>query len=247
MRLVDRTVLITGGSEGVGLELARALLPRNTVIICARSASKLNRARAELPGIHAVACDVTDPDQRRALAAHVVAAYPNLDVLINNAGARILVDLIADPLSTLEQALGRELALNFVAPAAMCAELLGQLRARPRAAIVNVTTGLVHLPKAAQPFYCAAKAALHSYTRSLRWALRGSPVSVHEVLLPVLATNFHAGGLSNTSAAMSAPKAARAIIRALARDRSEIYVGKAGLARWFDFWAPRLGLSIINR
>lgn len=247
MRLIDKTVLITGGSEGVGFELAKALLPANTVLVCGRSEAKLDRARAELPGLQVYACDVTSPDQRRTLRERVLAAHPGLDVIINNAGGRQRVDLASDSEAEIDDALRLDLALNFSAPVSLCAELLDQLRTRPEAAIVNVTTGLVYLPKAAQPFYCAAKAALRSYTRSLRWALRGTSVRVFEALLPLVATNFHQGDLPGTMPAMSAPEAARGVLRGVARDRSEIHVGKAGLARWIDFVAPRRGLKIINR
>jgi uncharacterized oxidoreductase len=247
MKLKGKTILITGGSEGVGLELARALIAGNTVIACARSAAKLERARAELPGLHTFVCDITDTGQRRTMVRDVLQAHRELDVLINNAGGRRRVNLAGDSSDVLDAALQHDLALDFVAPAALCIELLEQLRSRPEAAIINVTTGLVYLPKASQPFYCAAKAALHSYTRSLRLALAASNVSVHEALLPLVATHFHQGELPTTIRALTASDAAGRILQGVAREYEEIHVGKAWLARWFEFFAPRHGMWIMNR
>lgn len=166
MHLAGNTILITGGSSGIGFELARALVRDNAVIICGRSEEKLARAKSVLPRVSTHVCDVTEESQREDMVTRVLRSHPELNVLINNAGGRQRVDLLAD--DGVEAALHHDVALNFIAPASFCSKLLRHFQARPRASIVNISTGLVYLPKAVQPFYCAAKSALHSYTRSLR-------------------------------------------------------------------------------
>jgi uncharacterized oxidoreductase len=244
MQLTDNTILITGGSDGIGLELAKSLAAANTVIICGRSETKLARAKTALPAVETLLCDVTVPSQRERLISQVCRAHPRFNLLINNAGGRQLADISAA--DRFESALTGDLALNFTAPVALCQGFLDHLRQQPTAAVVNVTTGLIYLPKAAYPFYCAAKAALHAYTQSLRWALRDTPVQVFEVLMPLVDTAFHEGRLPRTTKALSAAEAAGQALRGIGNSKVEIHVGKAGLLRWFAAFAPNKGLAIIN-
>lgn len=244
MKLTGRSVLITGGSEGIGFELARMLANDNQVVICGRSEEKLARAAESLPNIHTEVCDVTDVEQRQAMLQRVLSLLPQLDILVNNAGAKTPTDLRTGEDAAL--AMHQDMALNFTAPASLTLELLPHLRERPDAAIVNMTTGLIYLAKAEQAFYCAAKSALHSFSQSLRWSLRGSTVAVHEVMLTLVDTSFHRGALPNNIPAISAHEAAELTLAGLRRGRSEIRVGKAGLARWLALLAPARGLAVVN-
>lgn len=245
MRLSDNTILITGGSEGIGLELARQLVKENTVIVCSRSADKLARASAALPQLVTQVCDVTDETQRNDLVERILGSHPELNMLINNAGGKSVID--PSGAQDFAAALHSDTDLNYIAPASLCFRLQEHLRSKPGGAIVNITTGLVHLPKAAYPFYCAAKSALHSYTRTLRWELKDSPVRVFEVFMSLVDTNFHQGVLPETTKALSAEEAATQTLRGLAADKEELYIGKSAIARWVDFFAPRKGMAMINR
>lgn len=244
MKLTGRSVLITGGSEGIGFELARMLANDNQVVICGRSEEKLARAAESLPNIHTEVCDVTDAEQRLAMLQRVLTLMPNLDVLVNNAGAKTPTDLRTGEGAAL--AMHQDMALNFTAPASLALELLPHLREQPQAAVVNMTTGLIYLAKAEQAFYCAAKSALHSFSQSLRWSLRGSTVAVHEVMLTLVDTNFHRGALPKNIPAITAREAAERTLTGLRRGRSDIHVGKAGLARWLALLAPERGLAVVN-
>lgn len=245
MKLSGNTILITGGSEGIGLAMARRLAPHNTVIICGRNQHKLEQAQSELPGIITEVCDVTHDGERQALLARVLGRYPGLNVLINNAGAKTRTNLLTG--EGVADGLSYDTELNFTAPAALCGELLPHLLLQRGAAIVNMTTGLVYLPKAEQAFYSAAKAALHSYTQSLRWVLKDAPVSVHEVLLTLVDTNFHQGKLPTNIPAISADEAAMVSLDGLQRGKRQIHVGRAALARWVALLAPQRGMAIVNK
>jgi uncharacterized oxidoreductase len=245
MQLVGHTILITGGSEGIGFELAKALAPDNIVIICGRSAVKLERAKSALPQVMTEVCDITDEAQRDELVERVLRKYPKLNILVNNAGSRHRIYLRNG--DDIESDLNADLSVNFVAPVSLSGKLLKHLQEQPRAAIVNISTGLVYLPKATQPFYCAAKAALHSYTRSLRWALQNSRVRVFEVMMTLVDTNFHQGDLPRNIKAMSPREAARLTLEGILRDEEEIHIGKAALARWVALVAPKKGMAIVNK
>lgn len=198
-----------------------------------------------MPSASQEICDVTDEAQRNEMVEKLQRLYPQLDMLVNNAGAKQPTDLLGN--GNLNPAMARDIVLNFEAPVGLCTQLLPHLRERSAAAIVNVTTGLVHLAKAEQAFYCAAKAALHSYTQSLRWALRGTTVAVYEVYLPLVDTNFHQGGLSEGASAITPERAAQLALDGIRRGRGDVYVGKASLARWISVLAPNAGLKLVNR
>ncbi len=245
MQLVGNTILITGGSEGIGLELAGRLAPQNNVIICGRTKQKLARAKAAIPDITTMICDVTVAEQRQGLIKKIISDHPDLNVLINNAGGRHLVDLTTA--ENPEGALSADLDLNFIAPVCLCNTILPHLKTKSQAAIVNISTGLIYLPKVSSPFYCAAKSALHSYTKSLRWSLRNVPIHISEVFLPLVATHFHQGNLPDTIPAISAENAVDRMLPGLNKGKQEIHIGKSTLARWLACINYDRGMGIINK
>lgn len=194
MNLSHRTVLITGGASGIGLALAQRLHARGcTVIVCGRRADRLAEAAAALPGLFTWVCDLTDPAERALLAVRVVAEHPELDVVIHNAGIqnRLRFDVPGADWA----AMHTEITTNLDAPIHLTQLLLPHLLARPDAAIVNVTSGLAFAPAAFAPVYSATKAALHSFTLSLRHQLRETSVRVLELVPPAVNTDLGGPGL----------------------------------------------------
>lgn len=191
MQLRQKTILITGGSSGIGLELARQLIARgNTVIVTGRDAGRLAATQTALPAVHCVQSDVSDPRAIEALHATVLARFPALDVLVNNAGVMRNLDLrrprdLAD--------LTREIDINLSGPLRMVQQFLPHLRSRSEAAIVNVSSGLAFVPLAIAPIYSATKAAMHSFTQSLRAQLAGTSVAVIELAPPGVETPLYRG------------------------------------------------------
>ena len=190
MNMTGNTILVTGAGSGIGRELARRFSALgNTVIAAGRRAEALAGTAAGDPRIHAWPLDLTDPDAVARFAGEVVAAHPRLNVLVNNAGIMRSEDLtrrrdLADAEATI--------ATNLVAPIRLTNALIDHLVAQPGAAIVNVTSGLAFVPLSRTPTYNATKAALHSYTVSLRTQLAGR-VEVIEVAPPAVRTELTPG------------------------------------------------------
>jgi uncharacterized oxidoreductase len=189
MELKNNTILITGGSSGIGGGLADAFHKLgNRVIIAGRRQSALDAFVSTHPGTSAQMLDVTDSEAISTFADKIVSDFPDLNVLINNAGIAGIERLkTANNHGELVEAI---ISTNILAPIRLTSALLPHLLSRPRATIVNVGSGLAHVPLAAFPTYSASKAAIHSYTQSLRYQLEGSSVEVIELIPPAVHTSL---------------------------------------------------------
>lgn len=190
MKTTGNTILITGGGSGIGEALAHRWHDAgNTVIVSGRRREALERAVAGRANMHAVEMDVADPASVAAAVAEVLARHPALNALVNNAGIMRFEALdrgrdLADAEATV--------ATNLIGPIRLTNALVDHLAAQPDAAIVNLTSGLAFVPMIDTPTYCATKAAVHSYTVSLREALKGR-VEVIELVPPAVQTNLTPG------------------------------------------------------
>jgi uncharacterized oxidoreductase len=194
MQLSGNTVLITGGASGIGLALAeRFLRAGSAVITCGRRADKLSEAGQKHPGLHTRVCDVADPAERVALLDWVTREFAAVNVLVNNAGIQRRVQLAGDPGEW--ETHRQEIATNLDAPVHLSALFIPHLRTHSRAAIINVTSGLAFAPGAFAPVYSATKAALHSFTLSLRHQLSDTPIEVIEIVPPAVNTDLGGPGL----------------------------------------------------
>src|SRR3982074_1758302 len=188
MKTTDNTILITGGGSGIGRGLAEAFHRLgNQVIVAARGKKSLDETTAANPGMKSVTLDVADPKSIQSFAAQVTKEFPTLNVLINNAGIMRPENLLEAPnyLSTAEAIV----TTNLLGPIRLTAALLPSLRKQPHAVVMNVSSGLAFMPLAITPTYCATKAALHSWTKSLRYQLRQTPTEVIELIPPYVATD----------------------------------------------------------
>lgn len=193
MNLGSNTVLVSGGASGIGLALvARFLEAGSRVIVCGRRESKLAEVQQRYPAVDVRAVDLTRPEERVALRDWAIAAYPELNVIVNNAGIQRRLSLADDEPW---EATREEIAVNIEAPIHLCRLFAAHLLKQPRAAIVNVGSGLAFAPLAAAPIYCATKAALHSFTLSLRHQLRSTSIEVIEIVPPAVNTDLGGPGL----------------------------------------------------
>ena len=193
MELSNRTVLVTGGTGGIGLGIAEAFhRSKSRVIVCGRDKEKLATVRERFPDITVLPCDVGKAQDRKRLAAEVLRRFPDLDILVNNAGIQRYVDLKKgyDELKSGED----EIAINFVAVVELTALFIGHLMKRPSAAVINVSSGLGFMPMLDMPVYNATKAAIHTYSLVLREQLKGTSVRVIEIVPPMVDTGLNREG-----------------------------------------------------
>lgn len=239
MKLTNRTVLITGGTSGIGLELARQLLARgNVVIVTGRDQQRLDAAKRALPAVHTVRSDVSDADAIAALHATVLVQFPALDTLVNNAGIMRNLDLTAN--RALDD-VTREIEINLSGPVRMVQQFLPHLKTRKGALIVNVSSGLAFVPLPIAPVYSATKAALHAYTQSLRVQLDGTGVRVVELAPPGVETPLFRGGFGEEfkgQKAMDVKDLASQAIAAIEKGTLEIRPGIANLLKVMSRIAP---------
>ena len=243
MKLRDNTILITGGSSGIGLAMAKALVSKgNTVLICARTEAKLAEAKRIIPKVHTVKCDISDPLEQDALISYIHAHFPKLNILINNAGMMQQLDL-TNGAYCLED-VSREVNTNFLAPLDLTQRLLPLLQKQAQAAIINISSGLAYVPMASSPVYCASKAALHSYTQSLREQLKQISIKVFEVLPPTVDTAM----TKDLATSKLSPEAfAKQVLKKLERNKSEIRVGQSRALYAMSRLAPGFIYSLLNR
>jgi uncharacterized oxidoreductase len=189
MHLTKNTILITGGTSGIGRALAEAFHQRgNQVIIAGRRQTLLNEITAAHPGMQGMQLDVEDPHAMDSFAAQMRKRFPDLNVLINNAGMSRPEDLTAD---TGDLSVARSIInTNIVSVLHLTNALLPILQQQPHATIIATTSGLAFVPFAAYPTYSASKAFLHSWLQSLRFQLRLTSVEVLELAPPYVQTEL---------------------------------------------------------
>lgn len=250
MKLSNQTVLITGGTSGFGLEFATRLIALgNTVLITGRDSAKLEQVRQRLPGVHTFQSDVSDPEAIIRLCGQVTARFPELNILINNAGEMRRISL-NDPSNTVYD-ITREIDINLCGPIRMVQQLLPHLKTRETAAILNVTSGLALTPFPLSPVYGATKAGLRSYTKSLRAQLGHTRVKVFELVAPGSSTplndKFTREMTGGGSRMMDPGKLIDVAIRGLQQDKLEIYPGIARLLRVMSRLAPGFLLGQMSK
>jgi uncharacterized oxidoreductase len=241
MRLTDRTILITGGSAGIGLAFALKFLELgNEVIVTGRRQAVLDAVKAQHPKLHTIQSDVADPEQIAALAARVKADFPKLDVLMNNAGVGGAMNL-RSPVSDLA-ALTSEVDVNLSGVIRMTAALLDILTAN-RGTLINVSSGLALVPLPSNAIYSATKAAVHSYTQSLRFQLEDSGVEIVELMPPAVRTDMTDEFAEHDFPMISTQQLVKVTFAGLRAGKSEIRPGQSQQLAFFRRLAP----NFINR
>ena len=231
MLLSGNTILITGAGSGIGRRLAVAFLELGNEIIAADKDEKpLKELTAKYPQIKTTIMDVNDSMAIHALGARASADYPKLNVLINNAGIQKEEDLVVTKDSGAAETM---IGINLLAPIRLVTALLPHLRTQQNAVILNVSSMLGFVPLAVFPTYCATKAAVHSYTVSLRYQLKQTGIQVLELIPPYVQTNLSARS-STDSKAMPAEDFISEVMSLLKKnpDAKEIVVQRAERLRY---------------
>ncbi|NBA85563.1 SDR family NAD(P)-dependent oxidoreductase [Emticicia sp. CRIBPO] len=245
MKLQNNTILITGGTGGFGFEFTSRLLAlNNTVIVTGRDVRKLQEIKLKLPGVHVIQSDVSKTSDIEALFEKVTRDFPELNIVINNAGEMRKISLHHD--HDLHD-ITREIDINLMGPVRMIQQFLPHLKTKTNAAILNVTSGIALLPFAISPVYSASKAGLRSYTQALRVQLKNTGIKVIELIAPGSSTplndKFKGEDGFSTSLLMAPEKIVEAAIRGMQQDKTEIYPGIAKLMRVMSRIAPKFLIS----
>jgi uncharacterized oxidoreductase len=220
MRLAGNTIFITGGGSGIGRGLAEALHKHgNQIIISGRRQAKLAEVTRAYPGMQSIELNVEDPASIAAVAKHLVGKYPTLNVLFNNAGIMHIDDLSGPVDDAMAVA---TVTTNLLGPIRMTSALIEHLKKQEAATIINTSSVLGFVPMAMAGVYSATKAALHSYTQSLRYRLEGTSVKVQELAPPWVQTDL----LNSNDEPRAMPLAAfiEQTMKALATDADEVLV-----------------------
>ena len=248
MDVTNNTILITGGTSGIGLEFATQFLSLgNTVIITGRNQERLDQVQQLLPKVHTFQSDVSDPKAIIALYEKVVAQFPGLNMLINNAGEMRKINL-QDRSIDLEN-INREIEINLSGPIRMVQQFLPHLKMQQHAAIMNVTSGLALVPYPIAPIYGATKSGLRSYTKSLRIQLKHTGIKVFELVAPAANTplNDKFGADVAAQSLMAADKLVAAAIKGFKKDQPEIYPGLAAIIKIMSRIAPGFLLKQLSK
>ena len=244
--VIDGVVLVTGASSGIGAGLAARFHSRGArVIISGRDRTRLKRMAARHPGMSAVIMDVADPKSVTRGMEEVAARTPHLTTLINNAGIQRMLDFsAAEPPRPSDVA--SEIDTNLTGLINVTAAALPLLRRAPRSRVVHVGSGLGFVPLAKAPVYSATKAAVHSFTVSLRRQLAGSTVQVVEIIAPVVDTALHRDLPSPPPMAMPVDAFVDRAMRRLDAGEDEIAIGLGRVSRIGARVAPKRLFSLMN-
>jgi uncharacterized oxidoreductase len=241
MKLTNRTILITGGSAGIGLAFALKFLELgNRVIVTGRRQAVLDDVKAKHPALHTVQSDVADPAQISTLAQTIRRDFPELDVLVNNAGISRYKNLSV-PASDLAD-LMTEVNVNVGGVIRMTSAFIDLLKVN-KGTLINVSSALAYVPLPCLPIYCATKAAIHSYTQSLRFQLEDTGVEVIELMPPAVRTEMTADLPDEGLTLITTDRLVALSIASLKRGATEVRPGQSAQLALLRRVAP----DFINR
>jgi uncharacterized oxidoreductase len=245
MNTTNNTILITGGSAGIGFETARLLSEKgNHVIITGRNEERLKNAVSKLRHVTAIVSDISEAEDVNALVNRVQKDFPGLNVVINNAGRAFVYDLAEEGINAFEKAQD-EMLTNFFSVIRLNEKLLPLLKKQPEAAIVNVSSIVAFAPGISLATYAASKAAVHSYSQALRLTLeRTTAVKVFELMPPLVNTEFsqEIGGSNGIHPSVVAGD----LLKALEANEYEIHVGATAEMYQLFLSSPAAALQAIN-
>lgn len=250
MKMTGNTILITGGGSGIGLALAEEFKKlSNEIIVAGRSREKLETAKSK--GLHTFTADMNDSASIEKLAADAIKEFPQLNVVIHNAGIMVNEKLTSrDNSKTAEQTV----RTNLLGPILLTNALLPHLMKQKSATIITVTSGLAYAPLIMTPTYSATKAAIHSYTQSLRYQLKGTSIEVKELVPPYVQTELMGQRQASDPFAMplrefidevmailkSNPEAEEILVQRVLPQRTSSYQGAETYSRFFNSMNERL-------
>jgi uncharacterized oxidoreductase len=249
MQTTQNTILITGGSTGIGLAMAEAFIKTgNDVLICGRRESKLLEAKQKFPQLHTRVCDIAKKSEREALYQWATSEFPEINMLFNNAGIQKEIDFVTGAIGLNEDE--SEIEINLTASIHLSALFIPHfLQQKKECAIVNITSGLAFIPLKIVPVYCATKAGLHTFSISLRSQLAKTNVRVFEIAPPIVKTELHreAKARKQSQRGIPASAVAQAMANALKNNHYETIIGQAKVLKGASRIAPVFFHNLLNK
>lgn len=243
MKTTDNTILITGGGSGIGFEIAKLFSKNNTVVITGRNENRLKQAVSQLENTYYIVSDITKEKDINSLAKNIKTQFPNLNLLINNAGRAIVHNLTEKEGNAHDKALA-EITTNYLSTIRITEKLLPIISLNGESAVINVSSVAALVPSHMLSTYSASKAALHSYTQSLRYFLKDSSVKVFEVMPPLVNTEFskEIGGEKGIHPSV----VAQDLLDALTENKFEVHVGDTAALYQLSLSSPKEAFSVMN-
>jgi uncharacterized oxidoreductase len=248
MKLKDSTILITGGTSGIGLEFVKQLTAQGAnIIVTGRNQEALNATKKLFPNVQTFQSDVSNPKDIKHLYQCVTQQFPELNIIINNAGLMRLLDL-QDGSLDLEN-INLEIATNLSGTIQMVHQFLPHLKKQKSSAIVNVSSGIAFMPYSSAPIYSASKAGVHAYTKALRLQLENTNVKVFELIPPGVNTNLQNDWVlqPNPRQMINANKVVSAALKGLLNNKQEILPGLIKIIKTASRIAPGALLKFGHR
>lgn len=242
MKLSKKVIVITGGTSGIGYQMAQYLYSNNQIIVISRNADKLKNLSQKFEGIVTYQADLSCLKEVEEIANTIINRFESIDVLINNAAIQNTPTLLDDNFQY--ESISREITVNFTSICTLTYLLLPALLHHDKAIILNVNSGLALAPKTTSAVYCATKAALNTFTQSLRYQLQQSNISVQQVFLELVDTTMTQG---RGAKKMTAQRAAKEIIFGVERDIPDHDIGKVKMLRLLLRLAPSLAQKIMKK
>ena len=242
MITTGNTVLITGGSSGIGLALAKRFLSlKNKVIITGRDSKKLEQLKNGFPEMVTFNGDLTDKNSLDDLVLSMEQKYADLNILINNAAVQYNYNFTDEP--NLTYKIDYEIAANLSAPIKLTGLLLPLLIRNKNSAVVNVSSGLFIAPKKSASVYCATKSAIHSFTKTLRYQLENTDTKVFEIIPALVETPMTEG---RGKSKITVEQLTDEFFRHFEADQLESYIGKTKLLKLINRLSPKLADRIMK-
>lgn len=242
MKLTNNTLLITGGTSGIGRAFVERLYHlNNRIIVVSSNAENLNKLKSEFPNIEIIRCDLSEPAAVKNLISICLENYQEINIVINNAGVQFNHSWVEN--RTNFDQIARETAINFISPMHIVYGLLPILLKKQESAIINISSALAFAPKKTAPIYCGTKAAIHASTKALRYQLENTPIKVFEVIPPLVDTDM----TKNRKSSKISPQ--HLVEKALAKfqkDQYEINIGKVKLLRLIQRIYPKMADNILK-
>lgn len=242
MKLINNTILITGGSSGIGLALVKAFyVLGNKIIIVARDIEKLNEVKKQFPEVNIFECDLTKQSDIDALIVLIEQNYPDLNMLFNNAAIQYNYDFLTE--KDIINKVDYEISANLTSTIKLCGLLLPILLKNENAAIVNTSSGLALAPKKSAPVYCGTKAAIHNFTKAFRYQVEATNLKVFEILPPLVQTPMTEGRGKHK---ITPEQLVAEFIKNFKNNKLEIYIGKSKLLKLISRLWPKLMDKILK-